>query len=36
MRQYSEALERYVDFYNARRLHLGIKLKTPLQVVLSS
>ena len=35
MRQYQTALDRYVDFYNAGRLHLGINLKTPLQVVLS-
>lgn len=35
-KQYPKALDRYVDFYNAKRLHLGINLKTPLQVVLSS
>lgn len=36
MKQYAKALDHYVDFYNAKRLHLGINLKTPLQVVLSS
>jgi len=33
---YSKALKRYVEFYNFKRLHLGINLKTPFQVVLRS
>ncbi|MFH1621220.1 MAG: hypothetical protein ABIB04_04000 [Patescibacteria group bacterium] len=33
---YAKALEEYVVFYNLKRLHLGINLKTPYQVVLSS
>ncbi len=35
-KHYAKALEAYVDFYNLKRLHLGINLKTPYQVVLSS
>lgn len=35
-KDYVKALRRYVDFYNIRRLHLGINLKTPFQVVLRS
>jgi transposase InsO family protein len=36
IKEYPATLERYVDFYNAGRLHLGLNLKTPLQVVLRS
>jgi transposase InsO family protein len=35
-KNYKKNLERYVEFYNFKRLHLGINLKTPFQVVLSS
>lgn len=35
-KHYIKALEEYIDFYNLKRLHLGINLKTPYQVVLSS
>jgi transposase InsO family protein len=35
-RRYPVAIRRYIEFYNSRRLHLGIKLKTPLEVVLRS
>jgi len=35
-KHYAKALENYIDFYNLKRLHLGINLKTPYQVVLSS
>ena len=35
-RQYPAAIRHYIEFYNSRRLHLGIKLKTPLAVVLRS
>lgn len=35
-KHYAKALEKYIDFYNLKRLHLGINLKTPYQVVLSS
>ena len=35
-KRYKKALEEYNDFYNLKRLHLGINLKTPYQVVLSS
>jgi transposase InsO family protein len=35
-KHYVKALEEYVDYYNLKRLHLGIKLKTPYEVVLSS
>lgn len=35
-KNYAKNLKRYIDFYNFKRLHLGINLKTPFQVVLSS
>lgn len=34
-KHYKRALEKYVDYYNLERKHLGINLKTPYQVVLS-
>ena len=33
---YQKALKRYIEHYNFKRLHLGINLKTPFQVVLRS
>jgi transposase InsO family protein len=30
---YNEALEKYLPHYNAERLHLGIDLKTPLEII---
>lgn len=36
VRRYPHALKKYIAFYNSKRLHLGLKLKTPLQAVLRS
>lgn len=35
-KNYKKNLERYIEFYNLKRLHLGINLQTPFQVVLRS
>jgi transposase InsO family protein len=35
-KHYTKALENYIDYYNLKRIHLGINLKTPYQVVTSS
>jgi transposase InsO family protein len=32
---YQRAIDKYLIYYNNQRLHLGINLKTPLEVVLS-
>lgn len=32
---YAQAIKKYLPYYNGERLHLGLNLKTPLQVVLS-
>jgi len=35
LRAYRKAIPEYVHYYNNERLHLGINLKTPMQVVTS-
>ena len=35
MRAYKKVIPEYIHYYNAERLHLGINLKTPLEVVTS-
>jgi len=32
---YKKAISKFLPHYNSRRKHLGIKLKTPMQVVTS-
>jgi len=33
VRSYQQALKQYLPYYNGERLHLGLNLKTPLQVM---
>lgn len=35
MRAYKKVIPEYIHYYNTERLHLGINLKTPMQVVVS-